>query len=53
MLDREGYVQTWNAGGERIKGYQAEEIIGSHFSRFYTEEDVARGAPMRNLATAG
>jgi PAS domain S-box-containing protein len=52
MLDREGHVQTWNPGGERIKGYLAGEIIGSHFSRFYTEEDVARGVPMRNLATA-
>ena len=52
MLDREGFVQTWNPGGERIKGYLAEEIVGTHFSRFYTEEDVARGAPMRNLATA-
>jgi PAS domain S-box-containing protein len=52
MLDPEGYVQTWNPGGERIKGFRADEIVGSHFSRFYTEEDVALGVPMRNLALA-
>jgi PAS domain S-box-containing protein len=43
MLDRNGYVATWNIGAERIKGYRAHEIIGSHFSRFYPEEDVRAG----------
>ena len=39
MLDVEGNVASWNAGAQRIKGYTAEEIIGRHFSRFYTPED--------------
>jgi PAS domain-containing protein len=43
MLDPNGVVSTWNAGAERIKGYRAEEIIGKHFSRFYTPEDLAVG----------
>jgi PAS domain S-box-containing protein len=52
MLDVNGNVASWNAGGERIKGYRAEEIVGSHFSRFYTTEDRASGEPARALATA-
>ena len=52
MLDREGRVTNWNTGAERIKGYAASEIIGQHFSRFYTEEDRAEGIPQRALATA-
>src|SRR5262249_22419715 len=52
QLDREGFVATWNAGAERIKGYTANEIIGQHFSRFYTEEDRAAGVPRTALATA-
>lgn len=52
MLDAEGHIATWNPGGERIKGYRPEEIIGQHFSRFYTEEDRATGEPVRALATA-
>ena len=52
MLDPEGNVATWNAGAQRIKGYTPEEIVGQHFSRFYTEEDRAAGAPQRALATA-
>ena len=52
MLDPEGNVATWNAGAQRIKGYAPEEIVGQHFSRFYTEEDRAAGAPQRALATA-
>jgi PAS domain S-box-containing protein len=52
QLDRDGIVTTWNAGAERIKGYTADEIIGQHFSRFYTEEDRAAGVPARALATA-
>jgi PAS domain S-box-containing protein len=52
MLDPDGNVATWNAGAQRIKGYAPEEIVGQHFSRFYTEEDRAAGAPQRALATA-
>ena len=52
MLDAEGHVRTWNPGGERIKGYGSDEIIGCHFSRFYCEEDIAAGLPSRNLRTA-
>jgi len=52
MLDPEGYVSNWNAGAEAIKGYSAQEIIGEHFSRFYTPEDRAAGVPQRALATA-
>jgi PAS domain S-box-containing protein len=52
QLDRDGVIATWNAGAERIKGYVADEIIGQHFSRFYTEEDRAAGVPARALATA-
>jgi PAS domain S-box-containing protein len=52
LLDREGHVATWNAGAQRFKGYSADEIIGQHFSRFYTEEDRASGLPQRALDTA-
>jgi PAS domain S-box-containing protein len=52
MLDPEGRVTNWNIGAERIKGYAAREIIGQHFSRFYTDEDLAEGVPQRALATA-
>ena len=52
MLDPQGRITSWNAGAERIKGYQAEEIIGQHFSVFYLPEDVARGAPEANLRAA-
>src|ERR1044071_9501971 len=52
MLDPNGIVSSWNAGAERIKGYAASEIIGQHFSRFYTPEDLAAGVPSRALATA-
>ena len=52
MLDPQGYVASWNAGAQRIKGYAPEEIVGSHFSRFYTAEDIAKGVPARGLATA-
>ena len=51
-LDTEGRVASWNAGAERIKGYRAEEIIGQHYSRFYTQEDVERGKPDLELKTA-
>ena len=52
MLDPEGRVASWNIGAERIKGYTAEEIIGQHFSRFYSPEDVAAGGPAHELAMA-
>ncbi len=52
MLDTEGHIASWNAGAERIKGYRAEEIIGEHFSRFYTEEDIVGGKPPRELEVA-
>ena len=52
MLDPQGYVTNWNSGAERIKGYRADEIIGQHFSRFYTEEDRRDGLPARALQKA-
>jgi len=52
MLDPEGRVSSWNPGAERFKGYSANEIIGEHFSRFYTEEDKQAGIPRIALATA-
>jgi PAS domain S-box-containing protein len=52
MLDPSGYVVSWNAGAQRFKGYTADEIIGQHFSRFYTEEDARAGAPAAVLRTA-
>jgi PAS domain S-box-containing protein len=52
MLDHSGHIVSWNAGAERIKGYTATEIIGQHFSVFYTEEDRRNGVPDQALATA-
>jgi len=52
MLDREGCVKTWNPGAERIKGYDESEIVGEHFSTFYTEGDRAASVPEGNLAAA-
>ena len=52
MLSPDGHITSWNAGARRIKGYAEDEIIGSHFSRFYTPEDVAAGVPFRGLETA-
>jgi PAS domain S-box-containing protein len=52
MLDPDGRVQSWNAGAERIKGYTPQEIIGRHFSTFYTEEDRKAGLPNKVLDTA-
>lgn len=52
MLSPDGLVTNWNSGARRIKGYTAHEIIGSHFSRFYTPEDAAAGLPQRALAIA-
>jgi len=52
MLDPEGYVRSWNSGGERIKGYSQDEIVGQHFSRFYLPEDIEKGMPMAGLEAA-
>ena len=45
MLDPGGTISSWNSGAERFKGYAALEVLGSHFSRFYTDADRARGLP--------
>src|SRR5262249_60491107 len=52
LLDPEGRVVSWNPGAARIKGYQAEEIVGQHFSRFYPQEAVERGWPAHELSVA-
>src|SRR3982751_4530857 len=52
MIDVEGVVCSWNAGAQRIKGYTREEIIGRHFSHFFTPEDIAAGKPWEELAMA-
>lgn len=52
MLDPQGYVASWNPGAERIKGYSEAEIIGEHFSKFYTEVDRDNQVPQQALATA-
>jgi len=52
MLDEEGNVSSWNPGAERIKGYTTDEILGEHFSRFYTPEDIERQVPAKALETA-
>jgi PAS domain S-box-containing protein len=52
VLDARGHVRSWNPGAERIKGYTAEEILGSHFSTFFSAEDVGSGEPERELAAA-
>ena len=52
MLDPSGRIVSWNAGAQRFKGYKAQEIIGQHFSRFYTEEDKATDLPRRALEIA-
>ena len=52
MLDPDGTVATWNSGARRIKGYSADEIIGRHFSVFYTDEEISAGKPQRELDQA-
>src|SRR2546423_4867200 len=52
LLTTDGYIASWNAGAERLKGYVAGEIIGQSFERFYTPEDRAAGHPMELLARA-
>ncbi|CAD7335131.1 PAS domain S-box protein [Sphingomonadales bacterium 56] len=52
MLSTNGTIVSWNAGARRFKGYEADEIVGQHFSRFYTPEDQAVGIPALALETA-
>jgi PAS domain S-box-containing protein len=52
MLDPGGRIVTWNRGAQRIKGYSAEEVLGKHFSLFYTPRDVDRGYPEQELEVA-
>ena len=52
LLDPDGIVSNWNAGAEAIKGYRADEVVGRHFSIFYTPEDREKGEPARALRTA-
>lgn len=49
MLDINGYIVNWSKGAEDIKGYTADEVIGKHFSIFYSEDEIKRGEPERNL----
>src|SRR5215216_6477894 len=51
-LDQKGRVASWNAGAERLEGYSSEEIVGEHFSIFFTEEDIGRGRPEEYLEAA-
>src|SRR4051812_23999384 len=51
-LDAAGNIATWNKGAERLKGYSASEVIGSHFSIFYSEDDRIAGKPQHELETA-
>ena len=52
MLDEEGFITSWNAGAERIKGYGSTEILGQHFSRFFTMEDQRAGLPASSSASS-
>jgi formate hydrogenlyase transcriptional activator len=52
VLDPDGRVSSWNTGAERIKGYKSDEIVGEHFSRFYTQEDIELGKPDSELKVA-
>src|SRR5690348_14471927 len=52
LLDPGGHVASWNAGAERFKGYSASEIMGRHYSEFFTPEDRAAGLPEHGLRTA-
>jgi PAS domain S-box-containing protein len=52
MLDPHGYVRSWNSGGQRIKGYSQEEIVGQHFSKFYLPEDIENRMPESGLEAA-
>src|SRR5262245_24000666 len=49
LLDPQGCVSSWNQGAERIQGYRAEEILGHHFSCFFTPDEIAKGTPLEHL----
>jgi PAS domain S-box-containing protein len=53
LLDLDGIIRSWNAGAERLKQYKADEIIGKHFSIFYTTHDLAMDKPAHQLRMAG
>lgn len=52
LLDPQGFIQNWNKGAQKIKGYSADEIVGKHFTIFYSEEDKRNGIPKRLLSEA-
>lgn len=52
LLDEHGNVATWNAGAQKFKGYTREEIVGKHFSNFYSQEDRDNGKPAQELVDA-
>ncbi|PKV75982.1 PAS domain-containing sensor histidine kinase [Pontibacter ramchanderi] len=52
LLNAEGYIITWNTGAKQIKGYDADEIIGKHFSTFYTQKDIDDNYPLKELKEA-
>ena len=52
MLDPDGIIINWNAGAKRIKGYEADEVVGRHFQMFYSPEDREAGLPAYSLETA-
>jgi PAS domain S-box-containing protein len=52
MLDRDGHILTWNPGAEHLKGYKADEVLGLHYSRFFTQEDQESGQPAELLRQA-
>ena len=53
LLDRNGHIVSWNTGAQRIKGYSEAEILGRHFSEFYTPDDRAQGVPVTMLQKSG
>jgi PAS domain S-box-containing protein len=52
LMDKNGYIQTWNKGAQKTKGYKPDEIIGQHFSIFYPDVDIRAGKPERELEEA-
>jgi PAS domain S-box-containing protein len=52
LLDCDGYITSWNSGAQNLKGYSSEEIVGRHFSTFYSQEQIEAGIPDRNLRIA-
>jgi len=52
VLDSQGHIASWNLGAERINGYSALEILGKHFSCFFTPEDIGEGKPLQEMQIA-